>query len=132
MYLLDTDACVYWLRGHPSVRKELSRIAPANLAISTITLIELYYGAECSNRRKHNLGIIGDFLSAIAIIGADDNVARKFAQIKALLRRNGNLIEDFDLLIAATALTHNRTLITNNLGHFKRIPELNLENWVSK
>lgn len=58
-------------------------------------------------------------------------IARRFGKIKAFLRTTGNLIEDFDLLLAASALTHGLTLVTNNTSHFQRVSDLNLQNWTS-
>ena len=126
--LLDTDTCVYALRGHPVVRSRLTAIDPATVAISVVTLAELRYGAACSTRPDANHQAVDDFVQAISLIGVDPAIARAFGEIKLELRRQGSLIEDFDLLIAATARTYRLTLVTNNQGHFGRIPDLTLDN----
>ena len=128
-FLLDTDICVFWLRGHEPVRKHLTTINPATIAISVITLAELRYGADCSARPAGNHRAVDDFISALMLLGIDPETAGAFGKIKAQLRKEGNLIEDFDLLIAATAQMHNLTLVTNNWSHFSRIPDLRLQNW---
>jgi len=130
-FLLDTDTCIYWLRGHLAVRKRLNEITPQTLAISVITLAELRYGAAYSERPADNHQAINDFVSAITVLGLTPEAASIFGDVKADLRRNGQLIEDMDLLIAATARASDLTLVTNNVSHFERIADLRLENWVA-
>lgn len=130
-FLLDTDTCVFWLRGNVPVRERLA----ANLevvGISVISLAELRYGANCSARPQANHQAIDDFISGIPILGVDQEIVQTFADIKAQLRKEGTLLEDWDLMIAATARTHQLTLITNNVDHFSRIPALRLDNWVGQ
>ncbi len=129
-FLLDTDTCVYWLRGRESVRQHMLNTDPTVITISIITLAELRYGAACSAQPDANNQAIDTFTGAIAVIGIDALVAQRFADIKADLRRRGALLEDSDLFIAATALTLGVTLVTNNQEHFRRVPQLKLENWV--
>lgn len=130
-FLLDTDTCVFALRGRASVRERLAAIGPEQVALSVITLAELRYGASCSARPQANHHAIDDFVSALAVLGVDAETARAFGDIKAHLRQAGQLIEDMDLLIAATAHAYDLTLVTNNAAHFGRIPGLRLENWVA-
>jgi len=94
-----------------------------------ITLAELRYGADCSAQPTANHQAIDDFLSGVAVLVVDADIARAFGEIKAQLRRQGNLIEDFDLLLAATAFANGLTLITNNSAHFGRVAGLILDNW---
>lgn len=128
-HLLDTDICVYWLRGQPAVHRWLAAVGPEAISISTITLAELYYGAECSLRAVENHQAIDDFSSGVHLLGVSSDVARTFGEIKAQLRRQGGLIEDFDLVLAATALSNGLILVTNNVSHFARIAGLTVENW---
>jgi len=129
MFLLDTDTCVFWLRGRPAVQARLAAVDPDALHISVITLAELRYGADCSAQPATNHQAIDDFLSGVTVLAVDEDIARSFGEIKAQLRRQGNLIEDFDLLLAATALTDGLTLVTNNAAHFGRVTGLILDNW---
>jgi predicted nucleic acid-binding protein len=129
-YLLDTDTCVFALRGSEPVRERLGVVDSEAVAISVITLAELRYGAACSARPEANHQVVGDFVSGIIILGLADQIAHLFGEFKAQLRRRGALIDDFDLLIAATAHHHRLTLITHNLEHFHCIPELQVEDWV--
>ncbi len=129
MFLLDTDTCVFWLRGRAAVHARLAAVGPEKISISAVTLAELRYGADCSAQPEANHQAIDNFISGITVLGVDAEIARLFGGIKAQLRRQGNLIEDFDLLLAATALISGLTLITNNIAHFGRIAGLTLDNW---
>ena len=130
IYLLDTDTCVFALRGRKSVRDRLNAVDAEAIAISVITLAELRYGAGCSARSEANHQVVDDFASGVVVLRLDDGIARLFGEFKVQLRRRGALIDDFDLLIAATAHHYRLTLITHNLEHFCRLPELQLEDWV--
>ena len=127
--LLDTDTCVFWLRGRPAVQARLAAVDPDALHISVVTLAELRYGADCSAQPDANHQAIDDFVSGVAVLAVDANTARAFGEVKAQLRRQGKLIEDFDLLLAATALANGLTLVTNNSAHFGRVAGLILDNW---
>jgi tRNA(fMet)-specific endonuclease VapC len=129
-FLLDTDTCIFWLRGHASVHNRLTAAGPEEVGLSVITLAELRYGAACSAQSGANHQAIDDFSSALSVFGVDLDIAHAFGDIKAQLRRDGMPIEDFDLLVAATARTYDLTLVTNNTDHFSRISGLRLENWV--
>ncbi|MFM6157306.1 MAG: PIN domain-containing protein, partial [Sphaerospermopsis kisseleviana] len=72
-----------------------------------------------------------NFIQNIAVITLDNNAVKKFGELKAELRKIGQQVADFDLLIASVALTRNYILVTNNTRHYSRISELKLENWVS-
>ena len=113
--------------GH---RSHITAAGPEAMGISAITLGELRYGAACSARPEANHQAIDGFISGITLIGVDARTAHAFGDLKAQLRKQGMLIEDFDLVIAATARSHDLSLVTNNVDHFGRIPHLRLENWV--
>lgn len=130
-FLLDTDTCVFALRGNESLQQRLAAVDAESLAISVVTLAELRYGAACSARPEANHEVIDDFASGIMLLGLDDGIARTFGDLKAQLRARGALIDDFDLLIAATAYRYQLTLITHNLDRFRRIHQLQAEDWVT-
>ena len=129
-YLLDTDTCVGWLRGNEPVRRRLAMVGPTATAISIMTLAELRYGAACSAHPEQNHQAIDSFLTGVTVVGLDLTAARAFGDIKAALRAQGMLLEDADLLVAATALAYQLTLVTNNTQHFARISDLVIENWL--
>ncbi len=130
-WLLDTDTCVYFLRGEASIRAKITEVGREKVGISVISLVELRYGAEFSADSVANHTAVDNFIAGLAVVGVDDLVARNFAKIKTELRRKGSLIPDFDLLIGATAITHKLTLVTNNTAHFNRVPELKIESWLA-
>ncbi len=130
-WLLDTDICVFFLRGDEAIHSHINEIGRETIAISVVSLVELRYGAEYSAETIKNHQVIDNFVGGLTVIGVDDNTARAFAKIKTELRRSGSLIPDFDLLIAATAVANNLTLITNNTAHFSRISNLRLANWLT-
>ncbi len=107
----------------------MSATDPNDLAVSIITVAELHYGADCSEKPEYNHKIVNNFVNGLSILNLEQTIACKFGEIKARLRQKGTLIEDFDLLIAATALNNNLVLVTNNVDHFTRIEKLQIENW---
>jgi len=129
MYLLDTDIIIYALKGNPSVKENLQKHMNYALKISVITLMELYYGAHKSQHVTANLAKIKALEDALEIMTVGQDSVEIFGISKAELEKYGTPLDDFDLIIASTALTHNLILVTNNTKHFERIKGLKLENW---
>ncbi len=130
-YLLDTDICIYWMKNIRSIQDKISQIGWEKIYICNITVAELYFGAYNSHRVAENLIRVQEFIQNIEVIYLDDRAGQKFGELKASLRKMGQPVADFDLLIASIALTKNYSLVTNNTRHYHRIPELKLENWMS-
>ena len=129
MYLLDTDTLIYNLKGNPKVCENLRLHANDSIQVSIITLMELYYGAYKSQHVDANLAKIKTLEQFVDILPAGPETAEIFGRLKAGLESAGNKLDDFDLIIASTALTHNLVLVTNNEKHFQRIDGLKVENW---
>lgn len=129
MYLLDTDTIIYSLKGDPNVQENLRQHINDILQISIITLMELYYGAYKSQHVDANLAKIKTLEQSLDILITGQETAEIFGKMKSRLESGGNRLDDFDLIIASTALTHNLVLVTNNEKHFQRIEGLKLENW---
>ena len=129
MYLLDTDIVIYNLKGHKVVHDNLRKHYNDLLCLSVISLMELYYGAYKSERIESNLAKIKTIESCLKIIRIGEEVVELFGMLKSKLENEGQTLDDFDLIIASIALTHNMILVTNNTRHFKRIEGLRLENW---
>ncbi len=129
MILLDTDHCVFLIRGRPDVRAAFEGHGAEEPGISIMTVGELYYGALRSARPERNRDICQAFIDRVTIVPLDQQVMLRFAQIKAVLAARGEILEDPDLLIAATALQHEAPLVTHNSSHFARIAGLRLEDW---
>ena len=130
MYLLDTDIIIYSLKGNPQVKRHLAKHVHDSLQISIITLMELFYGAYRSLEVESNLAKVRMIEHTLISIPVNKSVADTFGRLKAKLESIGNRLDDFDLIIAATALAENLTLVSNNERHFKRVPGLKIENWI--
>lgn len=128
-YLLDTDICIYWLKGHQQIREKFLAVGWDRLIVCAITAAELYYGAYNSSRVSENLARATLFLQQLSVLPLSDRALRYFGELKAEFRRRGQPLADFDLLIASVALTETRILVTNNTRHYNRIAGLQLENW---
>lgn len=129
MILFDTDVCVELLRGNERVLRQRSDY-DGDIAISFMSAAELFYGAEKSNDPSKNNNLIEEFLLSVEIIHTDLDILKKFGILKARLENEGNILSDADIFIASTALTKCDRLITGNVRHYKRIEELEVENWL--
>ena len=128
-YLLDTNICVYWMKGDESIEQRSLEIGLGNIAISFITISELYYGAYKSQKINENISAIKKLASKLGIVHSNDEICKNFGKLKTELEKGGKIIDDADLFIAACALANNLILVTNNEKHFRRIENLKLENW---
>lgn len=128
-YLLDTDTIIYFLKGDENIIKKVESTVPAQLYTSVINCAELLFGANNSDYKKHNLRMVNGLISNLSVISLDIGAAKIFGELKAYLKKKGELIADMDLLIASIAIAGNYILITNNTKHFARIKSLVFENW---
>ena len=129
VYLLDTDIIIYSLKGNEIVRRNLRLHLNDPIKISAVTLMELYYGAYKSKRVASNLAKIKTIENALEIISISRELVEIFGILKSNLEKAGKPLDDFDLILASTAMTHNLTIVTHNEKHFRRIDGLKIENW---
>ncbi len=129
-YLLDTDICIYYLKGNAKIKETIASINCEELSISIITQAELLYGAYNSEKVDENLAKIDMLKKSLKVTGLDEKSLNIYARTKAELKRKGGLIDEFDLLIASVAIANGLILVTNNKKHFDRISGLKLENWI--
>ena len=129
MFLLDTDTLIYSLKGKTSVVENFRLHANDPKAISVITYGEMIYGAEKSQHRARNLAKVHRLREIFPIIDVSCAIMDTFGTIKADLNRKGAVVDDFDLLIAATATVLGYCIVTNNEKHFLKIPGLQFVNW---
>jgi tRNA(fMet)-specific endonuclease VapC len=125
-YLIDTDWIIDHLNGIESVTKKLEKLAPSGICTSIISVAELYEGVYGSRNYEDSLSALETFLEGITVLPIDQDVCRIFGRERNKLRKHGNIIGDFDLLIASICLRHNLTLLTNNKEHFERIDSLKI------
>ncbi len=130
-YMLDTNIVIYVIKHKPpQVRSKFNTVA-TQLCVSSITVAELIYGAENSQFPNKNLQTVENFLSRLTVLDYTQDAAVQYGQIKASLKKIGQLISDNDLHIAAHARSKGLILVTNNTKEFERVPALQLENWVN-
>lgn len=129
-YLLDTNIVIYVLKRRPIEVLKIFNTNASRMAISSITLSELIYGAEKSLNIDKNLEAIDEFISHLDVLSYDAKASQHYGQIKASLEKRGEIIGENDIHIAAHAISQGLILVTNNLREFQRVPHLALENWV--
>ncbi len=129
-YLLDTDTVIYWLKGNSNISRQVLNAGFHSIAISDITKAELYYGAYKSQKTEENLSAIRNLTERVNFLPFSDPAQALFGEIKAGLEKEGRRLDDLDLMIAAIARSYNLVLVSNNTGHFQRIPSLVIDNWV--
>jgi len=127
-YLLDTNICIYYLKGRFDLNRKFENIGIENCFISEITVAELKFGAENSERKEYNRRIINEFIPKFTVVPIFSCIDI-FAKEKARLRKKGIIVDDFDLLIGATALANGLTVVTNNTKHLDRLKDIDIENW---
>lgn len=128
-YMLDTDTVIYTMKRKPVSVKQRFNAHVGELCISTVTLSELYYGAENSSKPTQNLAAVESFAARVNVLDYGMSSARQFGQLKLELK--GQLIGAYDLMIAAHARSIGLILVTNNKKEFGRVPGLRIESWVS-
>lgn len=130
-FLLDTNICVYALKGRAHVLSRLLSTDPATVWISVITEAELRTGAAKSSSPRKTLRLVENFLAPIQILEFTSDDAVVYAQIRSRLESAGTPIGPLDTLIGAHAVSRRLTLVTNNGREFSRIVSLSLENWAT-
>jgi tRNA(fMet)-specific endonuclease VapC len=130
MYLLDTDTIIYAIKGEPQVTRRLEETAGQPKAVSVITYGELFFGAMKSAAPQANLAKVRRVGELFPVIEVSRAVMETLGSLKAEMQKRGKALDEFDLVIASTALVCGYSLVTNNERHFRNIPGLRLENWV--
>lgn len=126
-YALDSDWAIEYLRGNERFVGRIASLLPSGIGISVITLAELYDGVAAADDPIDSERELIAFVNRLTLLSIDPEVSRIFGFERRRLRRAGERVDDMDLLIAATALRHDLTLLSNNRRHFERIPNLALE-----
>lgn len=130
-YLVDTNIWIHFFKGKYGVRDKISSLNAEQLCVSEISIAELTYGAyHSSNRPKHlqEAHLVRDNFCLYSITECIDD----YAKLRDELSRQGRTVENFDLLIAATAIHYQLILVTENIKHFIDIPKLKVENWANR
>ena len=130
-YLLDTNICIFFLKGLFELDAKIQEVGLENCFISEITVAELKFGAEKSQKVEQNRLVVSTFISQMNILPIFNSLDF-YAQEKNRLQKQGTPIDEFDLLIGATALANDLVLVTNNTRHFKRLTDIQIEDWSQK
>jgi tRNA(fMet)-specific endonuclease VapC len=126
-FLIDTDWVIDHFNGVTQVTRRLKELQPQGLGLSVVSAAELWEGAFFSRDPKRSQETLEGFLSGVDIVGLDEEICKRFGQLRGSMRKRGQTVGDFDLLIAATALRHNLKLLTNNRKHFEAVAGLEIE-----
>lgn len=124
-YLLDTNICIHFFRGKFGVTERFEAANAENCAISEITLAELVYGAENSNKPTKNHVLIEQLLDLVTVIPIYDSIML-YGKEKSRLRKAGKMISDLDLFIGCTALENELIMVTENISEFERISDIKI------
>lgn len=129
--MLDTNICIYIIKNKPQeVRAKFQEFNIGQIALSSITVSELYYGVYKSSYIDKNLLALEHFLKPFDIIDYDIEASIEYGKVRATLEKKGTVIGGLDMMIAAHALALDMTLVTNNTKEFCRVENLLLDNWV--
>ena len=128
-YVLDTNTCIAALRLHRTVLTRLLRVPPGQVSVSAMTVAELWFGALQSDHPARSRATTDAFLAPFRRLPFAEAAAEHYATARRHLEAAGTPIGERDLVIAATALAHDLTVITNNTRQFGRVPGLRVEDW---
>jgi tRNA(fMet)-specific endonuclease VapC len=129
-YMLDTDICIYLAKNqHPQVTARFERLKPEQPVMSAITYGELQYGANKSIERLRTLSLLTELIQHIPVESVTSSAAQVYGEIRATLEKQGRVIGNNDIWIAAHAIALDVTLATNNDREFLRVTGLSVENW---
>lgn len=129
-YMLDTNICIFTMKNKPQHVREVFKAHHGQLCISTVTLMELIYGAEKSSNQARNLADVEGFAARLEVLKYDQDAAAHTGQLRAELAKAGMTIGPYDHMIAGHARSQGLILVTNNLREFNRVPGLRVEDWV--
>ncbi|WP_255716314.1 type II toxin-antitoxin system VapC family toxin [Dyadobacter chenwenxiniae] len=127
-FLIDTNIAIFYMKGKFDLQAKFDEINAEDCFISEITLAELKFGIEKSEHPEKNRTALDRFLTGVRILPIF-HALDLFAKEKARLQKAGTPLDDFDLLIGVTSVTHKMIMVTNNTSHFKRINGIDLEDW---
>ncbi len=128
--ILDTNVCIQILKGTSQlIKTRIANISNEDIALPSVVRFELSYGANKSQNPEKKQALIPEFLGSFSSIPLDDQIAEKCGEIRAALERVGTPIGPYDLIIAATAIVKDVTLVTHNIKEFSRVKTIKLEDW---
>ncbi len=130
-YLLDTNICIYTIKNRPTVVRDAFIRHQEQLCVSSVTVMELIYGAEKSSAPEKNLAVVESFLARLLVMDYDRRAAEHTGQLRAELQKRGTPIGPYDQLIAGHARSLGLVVVTNNEREFTRVSGVRIENWTN-
>jgi len=130
-FMLDTNICIFTIKNRPQEVRAAFKQHHGQMCISTVTLMELMYGAEKSDFPERNLANIEGFAARLEVLKYDADAAAHTGQLRAEQAKSGKPIGPYDQMIAGHARSKGLIIVTNNLREFERVPGLRVEDWVS-
>jgi len=130
-YMLDTNICIFTIKNKPQQVRDAFNRHHGQLCISSVSLMELIYGAEKSVNPERNLVVVEGFAARLEVLSYDELAASHTGQLRAELARNGTAIGPYDQLIAGHARSRGLITVTNNRREFDRVPGLRVEDWTA-
>jgi tRNA(fMet)-specific endonuclease VapC len=125
-YLLDTSWIIEVLAGREKAVRQHKNLNLARVAVSYVSIGETYEVAFNYANPQAHLSSFRQFLAPFKILNLNEPIMEKFAEVRAGLRRRGEIISDFDILLGSTALHYDLTVLTYNKKHFARIPDIKI------
>ncbi|MDR1304593.1 MAG: type II toxin-antitoxin system VapC family toxin [Verrucomicrobiales bacterium] len=129
-YFLDTNICVFLLNGKfPRLTEKFLSCQAGDFCLPSMVVAELIYGARKSEKARQNMEKVQRFLRPLTVTPFDAQAAASYGELRTELEQKGRVIGPNDLVIAATTLSRNGVLVTNNIREFSRVPTLKIEDW---
>jgi len=128
-YLIDTNTCIEYFKHRHGVPERMNQVSRENLYVSEVTIAELLYGAVHSMSVERHLREVRELQRDITVLPISDAI-EDYAAIRHALTSQGLTVEDFDILIGATARHYGLIAVTDNLKHFNPMPGVTVENWI--
>ena len=128
--MLDTNICIYFIKGLFELNKKIEEAGEQNCFISEMTVAELKYGVENSKNVEEMRKIVEAFIQQFFVIPIY-NALDIYAKEKAKLRKQGLMIDDFDILIGSTSVANDMIMVTNNVAHLSRLDNIIIEDWTA-
>ncbi len=130
-YIIDTNTCIEYFKHRNGVPERMDQESRDDLCVSEVTIAELLYGAVHSKSVDRHLREVRELQRDIAVLPISD-VIDDYADIRHALTSKGVTVEDFDILIGATARHYGLIAVTDNLKHFNPMPDVEVENWIKR
>ena len=130
MFILDTNTLIYFFKGLGNVADNLLAVSPKDIGIPAVVLYELEYGIAKSSSPKKRTKQLEELCALVEVLTFGNKEAKTSATIRAVLEKKGTPIGPYDVMIAGTALSRQGVLVTNNTKEFRRVPKLQITDWL--